>query len=336
MAQIPRSVRFFRKAEESLLAAIELYNKPDFRYREEAFAILALNAWELLLKAKFLAENANLTKCLYRYEKRQTTRGTLSKKRYLSKNRSGNVRTIGLRQVISDLENAKGVRISPSVKMNLDGLVEIRDNAVHYINASSRLSKQVLELGTASVKNFIELAKTWFRMDLSAYNLYLMPIGFVAPPGSATAISVSRDEERLIRYLAGLVSQSRDDPGTDFHVALEVNLSFRRSATDAAAVVAVTNDPTAQRLELSEEDIRRLYPWDYRQVTNRLKERYIDFKENQKYHDIRRPVLQDPRYIKSRYLDPGNPRSAKKDFYNPNVVAEFDKHYTRRATTPAA
>ena len=52
-------MRFFRKAEEALLAAIELYNKPDFRYREEAFAILALNAWELLLKAKLLAESDN-------------------------------------------------------------------------------------------------------------------------------------------------------------------------------------------------------------------------------------------------------------------------------------
>jgi hypothetical protein len=39
VAQIARSIRFFRKAEEAILAAIELYNKPDFRYREEAFAV---------------------------------------------------------------------------------------------------------------------------------------------------------------------------------------------------------------------------------------------------------------------------------------------------------
>lgn len=41
--------KFFRRAEAAVLAAIELYNKPDFRYREEAFAILILNAWELIL-----------------------------------------------------------------------------------------------------------------------------------------------------------------------------------------------------------------------------------------------------------------------------------------------
>jgi hypothetical protein len=31
-----------------------------------------------------------------------------------------------------------------------------------------------------------------------------------------------------------------------------------------------------------------------------------------------------------RYLDPGNPKSSKKPFFDPNIVTEFDKHYTRR------
>jgi hypothetical protein len=34
--------------------------------------------------------------------------------------------------------------------------------------------------------------------------------------------------------------------------------------------------------------------------------------------------------MKTRYLDPGNPKSSRKDFYNPNIVAEFDKAYTRK------
>jgi len=34
-----------KKAEAALLAAIEIYNKPTFLYREETFSILALNAW---------------------------------------------------------------------------------------------------------------------------------------------------------------------------------------------------------------------------------------------------------------------------------------------------
>ena len=36
----------------------------------------------------------------------------------------------------------------------------------------------------------------------------------------------------------------------------------------------------------------------------------------------------DQRFANLRYLDPGNPKSLKKRFYSPNIVAEFDKHYT--------
>jgi hypothetical protein len=45
-------------AHKSVLAAIsaiEIYNKPHFLYREKAFALLMANAWELLLKAKWVA-----------------------------------------------------------------------------------------------------------------------------------------------------------------------------------------------------------------------------------------------------------------------------------------
>ena len=40
------------KSIGAMISAIEVYNKPSFRYREETFSVLAINAWELLLKAK--------------------------------------------------------------------------------------------------------------------------------------------------------------------------------------------------------------------------------------------------------------------------------------------
>ena len=42
------------KSVNSMLSAIEIYNKPNFSYREETFAILATNAIELLFKAQLL------------------------------------------------------------------------------------------------------------------------------------------------------------------------------------------------------------------------------------------------------------------------------------------
>ena len=49
-----RSQELAAKSVSAMISAIEVYNKPDFKYREETFAILAINAWELLLKAKWL------------------------------------------------------------------------------------------------------------------------------------------------------------------------------------------------------------------------------------------------------------------------------------------
>jgi hypothetical protein len=330
MAQIKRSMRLYHKAEAALIAGLEVYNKPSFSYREETFSILMLNAWELLLKAKLLADNSNDLRCLYVYERRPTRKGTLGKKEFLKKNRAGNVQTKSFGQVLVALDRTPATRLPQAVKDNLDALTAIRDNAVHYMNPSFTLAKQVLEIGTASVKNFVELAKRWFRQDLSGYNLFLMPIGFLAPRTSAHGLVVSPDEQKLIDYLTGLMADQDADGDDDFHVALRIDLIFQRSTGDAAMKVAVSNDPAAPKVTLSEEDVRRNYPWDYAELVRRCQRRYSDFKQNQRFHDIRKPLLQDRRFVHPRFLDPGNPRSQKKDFYNPNVLQELDEHYTRK------
>ncbi|HYS09032.1 MAG TPA: DUF3644 domain-containing protein [Myxococcales bacterium] len=50
------SKELVEKSIQAAISGIELYNKPDFRYREESFAILMSNTWELLLKGKVLKD----------------------------------------------------------------------------------------------------------------------------------------------------------------------------------------------------------------------------------------------------------------------------------------
>jgi hypothetical protein len=330
MPQISRSQRLLKKAEAALFAAIEIYNKPDFQYREETFAILVINSWELLVKAKLLAENRNDLRCLYAYEVRKTKTGKTALKKYLRRNRTGNVNTISFGETLKKLETGSAIRLPAPITGNLEALTVIRDNAVHFLNPSSTLAKHVLEIGTASVRNFVELASNWFKLDLSKYSLYLLPIGFIPAPGVATALPSSADERNLINYLSELIGSTEEDPSGVFQVSFEVHLILKRVVTGALATVAITTDPAAQKVILTEEDVRTKYPWDYRELTKRLKERYANFKENESYHQIRRPLLEDERLVNTRYLDPGNPKSVKKDFYNPNVLQEFDKHYQRK------
>lgn len=331
MAKLARSLRFMQKAEEALLSSIEVYNRPTFAYREETFSILALNAWELLLKAKLLAEHDNNPHCLYSLERRNIRGGKQSKKLYIKRNRSGAPLTHSLWKAISELENRTPIRVDSAVKANLEALTEIRDNAVHYVIASPQLGKQVLEIGSAAVRNFVELSRQWLQHDLSGRHFFLMPIGFVDAPHSATAIELSKDESRLISYLAQLSGSTESQSNSPYNVRLEVNLSFKKSKSATALALAVTNEANAPKVSITDEDFRKLYKWTYQQLVDQLKKRYSDFKANEKFTAIRKPLMVDPKFVKARYLDPENVKSGKKEFYNPTILAEFDKHYARKA-----
>ena len=174
----PRYKILLRKSVSSIVSAIEIYNKPNFLYREESFSILATNAWELLLKAKVLKESGNKIAEIYAKDHHTNADGSKSEKRYIQKNRAGNPKTIGLYKAISKLSTEYSVNIDILCKENIDLLTEIRDNAIHFRNEDKLLSKKVQEIGTANLKNYLAVIEKWFNYDLSEYNFYLMPLSF--------------------------------------------------------------------------------------------------------------------------------------------------------------
>ena len=265
------------------------------------------------------------------YERRRTKKGQWSKREYVKVNRAGNVHTKNLHDVITGLEADPSSRLPQAVKANLDALTEIRDNAVHFINTSPDLAKQIHEIGTASVTNYFGLAHRWFNIDLSHREFYVMAIGFVEAPSAAAAVRFAPNEDRLLKYLIELVRKQNQEDSGDFYVSLEVRLDMKKSATGALAQVGITTDPSAPQVTLGEENIRNKYPWNYDELTKLLRKRYQDFKANNKYHSIRIAFDDDPRYVHIRRLDQNNPRSSAKRFFNPNFLREFDTHYQRTA-----
>jgi hypothetical protein len=325
----PLFAKFVEKGEAALISAVEVYNKPGFRYREETFALLAINAWELLLKAQLLKGAANDPKVIRVYESRRTKAGKASKKQYLKRNRAGNPLTLSLAACVLALDKAPEVRLSPQIKANLDALIAIRDSAAHYINASPLLAKQVLEIASATVKNFVVLAKSWFDRDLSEYLSLVLPLSFIDGVKDIESVVVTAGEDRLIKYLQGLASieQDRDSP---YAVAIRVQVKLERSKLATALKVQVTNDPDAVKVVISEQDVKERYPWDYKALAERCAARYGDFKRDSKFHGLRKPLVNDARYAHSRFLDPGNPKSGRKDFYSPAILDVFDKHYAQK------
>lgn len=94
--------------------------------------------------------------------------------------------------------------------------------------------------------------------------------------------------------------------------------------------VQITNDPNAPALRLEEDEIlKKKYPLDYKALVKELKKRFSDFKINSKFHKIRKEFMKDEALSKTRYLDPNNPKSTKKDFYSPKIIKKFEKYYKK-------
>jgi len=128
------------KSISAAVSAIEIYNKPDFKYREESFSILIINAWELLLKAKILKDNKGKLQSIYVQDRKKTKEGEPIKRFYPKRNRCGNPLTLEINGALEKLQ------MSETLKENIRLLIEIRDNSIHFMNKDKFLQKKILEI----------------------------------------------------------------------------------------------------------------------------------------------------------------------------------------------
>ena len=161
------SVELAAKSVQAAIAAIEVYNKPNFSYREEAFALLMSNAWELLLKAKWLLDHGDAIESLYDLVD-DGTGGKTPKT-----NRSGNPLTHGAGYLAAKLKEDKDSGLEQACHDNFLALSEIRDNAAHFLNKDLYLGRRILEIGTASLRNYLCLATEWFQLDREKFETCL-------------------------------------------------------------------------------------------------------------------------------------------------------------------
>lgn len=327
-----RSRLMLEKSIAAMLSAIEIYNKPDFKYREETFSVLCINAWELLLKAKLLNLSSNKPASLYAMEYKVLKNGEKSKIMRPKKNRCGNPMSINLFESYRIITEEFGVKIEKPVNDNLLLLTEIRDNSIHFVNDDLLLSLKVQELGSASLQNYLHLVNLWFGDVLSGYNFYLMPLSFFRDFSEAPGVSLNSCERKVLDYIKGTeVEYDQNEEVDDFNLTLRIAVKFHKVKSNSGLPVQITNDPNAMSVRLTEEDITDKYPWGYQILTTRLSKRYSNFKINAEYHNIRKRLEKDKKLAHVRFLNPSNQNGGKKKLYNPNIQKEFDKCYQRKS-----
>lgn len=308
----------------SMLSAIEIYNKPNFKYREESFAILAVNAWELLFKACILRDNKYKLNSIYELAPANRKDGTKSTSRKkIVENRCGNPKSISIFNAIEKLE--KGGKLPKNLKDSIDALIELRDNSIHFFNTDP-ITKQVQELGFACIKNYIAVIKKWdIDIDLSDYNFYLMPLAYIDEKKivDATLTSETKNYINLVKSKLAQVDMS----DRDFDIAISIDIDFKKGNSFEA--IGIKYDPNGVPITITEENIKQKYPWTHDELIVRCRRRYEDFLLNKKFYSIVKSLKNNDKFCHLRRLDIDNPKSSKKPYYNPNILQELDKHYTK-------
>lgn len=214
-------------SQAAMTAAIEIYNKPMFEYRDECTVILLLNAWELALKALL---SKNKESIFYPKKKRQSYK-TLSWQDALSKGKKYLPKTISQ---------------SP-VRQNLTFLSSYRDNAVHFYN-SKDFGLILHSLAQTSIINYRDLLRDSFQIDMAKQITWqLLPIGIRPPIDIISYISGKHDAKTTpaIRHFLSELARARkdlkdsDEDTGRFMTIFKVNMESVKKIGDADVVVGI-------------------------------------------------------------------------------------------------
>ncbi|MBQ9181161.1 MAG: DUF3644 domain-containing protein [Bacilli bacterium] len=308
------SNRLLEKSLSAALLAIELYNKPNIEYREESFAILIINAYELLFKAKVVEDTGKINS-IYEYEKKKLIDNTSSKRDYIKKNRIGEPMTKGIISLMNSLKNQK--KISSNVIENILMLIEIRDNSIHFINSNNDLMKYKLyTVCVATIKNYYHLIEKWFsNFELSKYNFYITPINFSGIDENVETANLDIAQKNFINYLEMAASGAIKD---DFDVCIKTELRFTKVETDEALLLKYAQEGKKVNVELSDEIFKKMYPLTYSEMCAKFKKKY-GLKINNFFNRAKKVLEQNEICCKARYLNP-NKKGICKMFYNGNFI----------------
>lgn len=149
-------------SKAAMLAAIEIYNKPQITYRDECFIILIVNAWELLLKA-ILSKN--------------------KQRIFYPKERGKNYRTFTIKDALNQVNKyiPPAIQYEPIAK-NLMMMVDYRNYAIHFYNQTG-FGVVIYGLAQTSIINFRDLMTIIFDIDISnEMSINLLPLSFGIKP----------------------------------------------------------------------------------------------------------------------------------------------------------
>lgn len=330
----PKYMQLVMKSREACISAVETYNRASTLYREETFAILMINAWELLLKARIVRERGGKVSSLWELQPRRKKDGQASKLKEYKRNRSGTPLTIGLERAYNLVAGFSQHRVDQNCIANIEALVGIRDNATHFVVEDASLRKALTEIALAAVRNYVLAAQEWFNVTFSDLNIASMPLSFDLDHKQVEAVAHKQPEavSRFLAYMEELADRASGE-NSDFSVSIRVNFDIVKNRENPVVTAALVRDDPDLTVVIDGDKLPPGFTSTYSELKIKLAERYSDFSHNGTFHAIMKHLKTDERYCYNRYPNPEKKTGTPKQYYNLNILRELDRHYTRKGKT---
>lgn len=243
----------------AMLAAVEVYNKPQMTYRDEVTVMLVVNAWELALKATLRQARQSIF-----YPKKPG-------QRYLSISIDD-----ALGRVTAQALWPAGVD-GAATTVNVRALTEYRDRAIHLYNAQG-LGSVIHPFLQQNVLNYRDFVLARFKKDLAdSMTWQLLPLGATAPADAVQFMRADKSStmvaevEDFINELRELMDGAEADGADMARVAVvyDIHLQSQKKMTSADLVVAVS--PTADgQITIQRTDPNQTHPYSATELLRRV------------------------------------------------------------------
>jgi len=278
---------------------------------------------------------------LYTRDSVKLKNGKYGKRKKLRLTRSGSPHTISIVEACNLVHGYKKDNLEGVAAANITALLDIRDHATHFRASNTNLRKTLAELSLAAVKNYIVASQKWFKVTYADLNLAVVPISFALNQVHSEAVAKALPAE-VARFLAHIKSEEAKVSATpsEYFYSVVVHFDIIKKTADGAVPIKLAAPGEAAQIVVSIDD-DKLPPgmtWTFKNLVAALKKKYSDFVQNDSFYKLKATLKKNKLLCHERHLVPSNKKSPKAKFYNPNIIFEFDKHYTpkvSKASVPA-
>jgi len=331
--------QLLQKAKDSALLAVEFYNKPVVSFKSEGYITMMCIAWTSLLHACFFK---NKIKPYYRKKSSGSKRPrfeqiieTLPGGQKVKENRWWELQEC-VKQYFKDDNN------SP-IRKNLEFFIPLRNMIVH--RNLPELDDSIFGECQALLINFNNFMEQHFNKKYSIKNSLSFSLQLTQSPKNFIEASKeelkNKDAKNIVdfikAYRSSLTTEQFDSPEYSFKVVL-IQVKNHESKNALALRFVNEKDLTEDQKEqlknigivLVKEKQTKIdgvpenYSLTYSDLISKLKEKIPSIKINNDFHKTKNEILQkNPKLRHTRKLDDKNPKSPKKDFYDPKIIEEF-------------